>query len=182
MQVSALAQEVGFGLGAIVLIYFLLDKPWRRDGRPSFDGLFLLAIVLTFWQDPLFSYLKSVLTYNSSLVNLGSWAPYIPGWQSPNGQRIPEPLVWALSAYIIVFCGGSIVINAVMRKAQNRWHLGTARLIAATLAALVIVDLCMESLWIRTGMYSYPGATKGWTLFYATTTSSRSMNCSWPSR
>ena len=43
--------------------------------------------------------------------NLGGWAASIPGWQTPNGQHIAQPLIWDLGAYLCTFCAGVFIAN-----------------------------------------------------------------------
>jgi hypothetical protein len=47
---------------------------------------------------------------------------------------------------------------AVMRAAKRRWPaMGTAGMIALCYGFFMVVDLVLEGLWMRTGIWAYPG-------------------------
>ena len=87
-------------VGMAVMIYRLLYRPWRREGRLSTSGLFLIGAGLCYWQDPLLNYSQNWFSYNSAFVNLGSWTSSVPGALAPRSHLMPEPLLWAGSTYI----------------------------------------------------------------------------------
>jgi hypothetical protein len=60
-------------------------------------------------------------------------------------------------------------MNKGMVWAKKRWpSLGTLGMITFAIIVATLVDLVSEIGYIRLGFYSYPGALKGWTLFYGT--------------
>jgi Spirocyclase AveC-like len=94
--VQTIWQPVGIAV-TIALLYLVLIRPWRRDGRPSTDGLMALACMALVIQDPWSSYVQHWFTYNTALPNMGSWVNEIPGWVaygSP-GHQVAEPLLWS---------------------------------------------------------------------------------------
>lgn len=166
MTISARVNEVVWFAFMLGVIYFFAIRPWRRDGRLSLDGLLVLAFYFTWWQDPLFNYVAHAWNYSSVSVNMGGWAGHIPGWSSPNGGNIPEPLFWVLPFYIGLGGAGSILGASLMRKwraRRPRIHIGT--MLVAVYAAWFVFDLALEFFWVRTGLYTYAGATDGWTIF-----------------
>jgi hypothetical protein len=153
-------QVIGIAV-ALGLIGWFLVRPWRRDGRVSFDGLLCVAALLVVWQDPLSSYFSHWYTYNAYLVNDGSWVKGIPGWMSSGspGKMELEPILWTPFLYVYLFFGGAAFACWVMRKASAwRPSLGNLGLIACAMVAGMIVDFVAEGLLILpAGVYTYAG-------------------------
>ena len=66
--------------------YFLVVKPWRRDGKLSVDGALTIASATLWFQDPLSAYSGTWFTYNAWALNFGSWVnsvPYATGKAAP---------------------------------------------------------------------------------------------------
>jgi hypothetical protein len=167
MRVSARGWEALSLVLLVVILYRFVVRPWRRDGAPALDGLLFIAFLAMYWQDPVVDFVQPWFTYNTALFNLGSWAPHIPGWISPNMERLPEPLLFIGPMYGISVLVFAWIGNAVMRAAKRRWpRLGTAGLITVCLVTLGIMDVVLEPMWLRFGLISYPGAIKEWTLFH----------------
>jgi len=159
---------VTFGLVATVgIVYWFLVRPWRRTGRIGLDGWLLLACLSLYWLDPLLNYFTTWTTFNSSYLNFGSWGPHIPGWYSPNGQFLPEPLIIEGPVYVWAIFFPIIPANYAMRKAKERWpQMGKFGVAAVCYVFFVIFDSMLEpALMFLTGYFSYPGAIKGLTLF-----------------
>ena len=133
----------------------------RREGQVSFDALFLIAWVSMAWQDPIVNYIRPTFFYSADFVNIGSWTEHIPGWISPNGRLLPEPVFFTVPTYgYLVFV--TILSSAVMRYAKTRWpRLGTAGIIATGFTVMTVFDVLFECAFIRTGALSYPGAVHG---------------------
>jgi len=71
---------------------------------------------------PLCTYFQPFVTYNSVFLNAGSWTSSIPGWLSPNGHMLPEPLLW--TGVGLRQSGSSAFASwaaLTMRKTQERW-------------------------------------------------------------
>lgn len=153
---------------AALTIYFFVVRPWRREGRITIDGLIVLAFPTLYWQDTLGSMLVINNIYNSRLPNWGAWDAKIPGWLAPHGERIAEPVVWCVPIYIFALFGLVLFGCFVMRKCQSRWpSLSRLQLMMICCVVMAVLDIPVESLWIRTGVYIYQGVfTPPWlTLF-----------------
>lgn len=154
-------------LVTIVLLYVVLVRPWRRDGRPSTDGLMAIACLLLVFQDPWSSYVQHWFTYNSSLPNMGSWVNEIPGWLAfgAPGRQVLEPLLWSPFMYCYAFFGITVLGSVAMRKAKRRRpHWGNLRLFGFCCAFMIVVDFVLEGvLFLPLGFYSYAGGH--WSLF-----------------
>ena len=146
---------------ALGLIYWFLVRPWRRERRITFDGLLCLSAFMVVWQDPLSSYFNHWYTYNSYLVNFGSWVKEVPGWMSYSepGRMDVEPIIWTPFLYVYLFFGGAVFGCWVMRKACERWpRMGSMGLILFALLAGMLVDFVAEGLLIMpAGVYTYAG-------------------------
>jgi hypothetical protein len=165
-RVSAVVLQILLAIFFVTMLYLVVVRPWRRDGRLSFDGLLFLALVFVFWQDPIFNYVSNGFEYNSVLVNLGGWANHIPGWSAPNGNRIAEPLIGVLTIYVAYACGASIVASNLLRKARGRWpQVGTPALFGGLFLAFALMDIVLEFSFVRLGLYAAGGTADGWNVF-----------------
>ena len=165
MKGFVLAQQIIFPVALVLMLYFIVIRPWRREGTATVDGLIFLAFGTVVWQDPLISYFSPTYTYNSAFWNLGSWAGHIPGWQSANPDGIANPVIWEMGCYLVMFLGGLYIGSNLMKRAKNRFpRLPNPLLIAGTFVFYFIVDLIMEGSWMRTGAYVYAGSMPGFTI------------------
>jgi hypothetical protein len=166
MEVGHTIFEIGGPLAALTMIWFFLVRPWRRTGRLTLDGMFLLAFALSYWQDLLLDYFQPVYVYNAHLFNLGAWNLHIPGWMSPNGNLVAEPLLAVGPMYVYAVFGSVVLSNFCMRKARVRWpRLGNFGLLAGTFLCFFVFDMIVETPMLSVGLFSFPGAIRGITLF-----------------
>ncbi len=161
MRAACLIFEVVGPLAIVALFWFVLVRPWRRNGRVTFDGLLISALFFVSCQDPLSSYFENWYTYNSWMVNWGAWNKSFPGWMSfaDPGAMASEPILFTIPAYIYYLFGLSAVGCAVMRKAKAmRPSIGVIGQTAACLAALGCCAVVVEGLiWFPLGILTYPG-------------------------
>jgi hypothetical protein len=150
----------------LVFVWFVVVRPWRRTGRITLDGLFALALPTMFWQDPLMNPFNTWFTYNANFINLGSWGPHIPWWNSPNGELLPQGAVMFFPAYVYSFLAGMMLANMLMRRAAQRWPgLSRVRLVLLCWASLTVFDTLIEIVALRLELWSFPGAIRGLSLF-----------------
>ena len=166
MKASLVTMEIGFTLLWLWCCWQFIVKPWRRDGRPSTDGLICLGLFFFCWfQDPLADYGGQVFTYNSYLVNVGSWLNSVPGATVPGyaGHQLPEPL-WTAAIYPGVIFLATMLGTWVMRQIKaRRPQTGPIGLIAGGYAFFVLFDVVLEGfILMPLGAYTYAGAP-GWT-------------------
>ena len=149
------------------MTWFLVIKPWRRDGRPSLDGILVVVWMNLFFQDPFLNYTSTQYYINSHLYNFGSWTlGAMPGWTSPNGNLLPEPLLLWFGAYgwfgflpCLAACFG-------MRKYKEKFpRASVLELILVAWAIMFCIDMVGEATMIRGGIYAYPGHIKEITLW-----------------
>jgi hypothetical protein len=129
----------------------------------------MLAIswsLMWFW-DPMMNYTSPHLLYNSHLLNFGSWTlGSTPGWISPNGNLLPEPLLIEIPGYPL-FCLGSVLLaNALLQR--SRLRLSKLQMVGVALPFLFVADTVIEVGLIRTGLYVFPGGIREITLFAGT--------------
>jgi hypothetical protein len=153
-------QAVGIP-AALGLIYWFLVRPWRRERRITFDGLLTISCFLVAWQDPLSSYFNHWYTYNSYMVNRGSWIKGVPGWMSyaEPGRMDVEPIIWTPFMYVYLFFGAAVFGCFVMRRAHARWpRMGNLGLLCWAFVAGAVIDVVAEGLLIMpAGIYTYAG-------------------------
>lgn len=167
MKAFATFLQIGSIAAGVVFVAVFVVRPWRRDGRLSADGLLCIACLTMFWQDTLINFFGPWFTNNAVFSNLGSWDAQIPGWLSPNGHLNLSPLAVDFPAYIWMFFGGALVGCAFMRQLQTRNpDLGRFALAVRCYGAFVAVDLVLELVFLRSGLYSFPGAISWLTLFH----------------
>jgi hypothetical protein len=146
---------------AFALIYRFVIRPWRRERHIGVDGMLILGYATIWFQDPLSNYGGAWFTYNSNLVNFGSWANSVPGWLSYGspGHMLVEPILVIPGLYVYFFWLGGLLGCFLMRRARVRWPaIGNARLVIICFASILLLDLVLEGLlWMPGGLWSLPG-------------------------
>ncbi len=138
----------------------------RREGRITVALLFALAWIATLWQDPAGNYFRLVFTYNSHMINFGSWALFIPGWVMPRGNLIAEPIIFLAGAYISIIPLQCWFMAWTMRKAKARWPgITTLGLVGVCFFFGFLTDLIIEGAWVRMGLYVFSGTIHSLSLF-----------------
>lgn len=152
----------------LAFLYFCLIRPWRREGHITLDGIFCLVFLTLYVQDPWLNYAQSWASYNALFHNWGAWTSDVPGALSSTAHLMPEPVLWAGTAYAYLMYLGVVLCCAVMRKAKAHWpRLGTLGLMGVGLGFCLVFDFIVEPItFLRLGFWSYPGAIKGLTLYY----------------
>jgi hypothetical protein len=167
MRASLLVLQLTSVAAAVAFIAVVVVLPLRRDHRLSENGLWVLAFTTLVWQEPLLNYVHPQIAYNAALVNLGSWAAWIPGWRSPHPERIPVPLLVNGVAYIFVIFGAVLLAEMVIRAARRRWpNLRRGGLLAIVFAFFLPFLFLLEGvLFARTGAYVFAGVVPSLTLW-----------------
>ena len=155
----------------LAFLYFLVVRPWVRQGKPSFNGLLCLAFFTIIWQDPLLNYSQIHFTYNSYATQFGSWAGHIPGFGPHDGSSYPQPLFFSFCGYIYWILGITLLGPWVMRRAKLRWpRLGKFGLLAICLVFTGTVESVAEVVVMGpTKLFAYPGSIEWLTVFHGRT-------------
>jgi Spirocyclase AveC-like len=166
MTVAARANEVIWAITVPVAVYFLIYRPFRRDGKLTLTGLFMLAFLFVWWQDPVANAISYYFSYTSVNLNMGGFAGHIPFWSSPNGGSIPPPLFIDISYYFVVctlLATGAAKFWRYWRARNPRVR--TSTMIITTYCLFFPIDFVLEFLWCRLGLIVFPGAISSWSIF-----------------
>lgn len=154
-------------IGGLIFIGWLIRRT-VRDHALSPLGVYVLAWLLTIWQDPGVNLIRPVFAYNSAFFNRGTWAYFIPGWVA-KGAENPQPIVYTLANYVLFMplavAGLDTFLTSIRRRAPR---LNTAGLIAMLFVAFVILDIGIEQLFLRMGLWIYPRVDHRWSVFGGT--------------
>jgi hypothetical protein len=153
---------------AVITVYVWAIRPWRREGRLTFDGILVIALPICYFQDPLLNYYQYNFSYNSYAVNFGGWLGAFPGTLLPNAHLHPEPLlaigptyIWAVLLPVVLCC-------SLMKQCKRRWpQMGNLSLLTIVFVFFFVFDLVLEPLlFIRLSqLWAYTGSIHGVTLF-----------------
>lgn len=161
MRAAQIAFQAVGPPAVLVLIYLLAWRPWRRERTVTFDALMLACWFFMWFWDVTPGYTGMWWSYNTSLVNMGSWVYDLPGWvpyAGVPGHMVAEPLLIA-PLYMTGFFGGAAAGCGVMRRLQARFPQWDAvRVIAGCFVVMMLFDLIAEGLiWMPCGLYTYAG-------------------------
>ena len=150
----------------ILIIWKFILSPKLRTGQISFDGLFFLGCWLLFFQEPWINWVSLQFLYSTVFINFGSWCGYIPGWSSPNPEKMPVAIVAWGSAYlwlvaIPAYCGSRFMSWLKARTPS----IGLWQMVGTTYLVFVIFDLTLESFILRTELFNYGSTIPEFTLF-----------------
>lgn len=161
------AMQIVIPIAAATMFWKLLFGPWLKTGRITTDGRILFAAAMIFFWDMSLNYSSIALFYNSHLINFGSWSNGAwPGWYSPTGHLLPEPLVFIMPAYLALVFVQVLFVCWCLRKAKARWpQMNLLTTLAIMVASLTVIDSIVEICVIRTGFYAYPGSIAALTLW-----------------
>ena len=165
--VVAHAMDIASPIAAVLMIYWFVVRPRRREGHLTTDGLLVLAWLATFFPwDPLLNYTQYQLFYSSYPVNFGSWMSVFPGSILPRAHLIPEHLLgvagsytWGVFLPMVAGCWGMV-------KVRKRWpRISGVRLFLVAWAWFALADLILEPLFLTLQLWSWGGVIKEFTIF-----------------
>lgn len=118
------------------------------------------------WQDPLVNFMGPYFTYNSWMLNMGSWMDKVPGVVWPSGNMLAEPILLNSTVYIWCLFGVVLLGNAFMRYIKRRQPtIGKLGLLVWCFAFMCAVDLFAELTMMRLGFWSYVNTISWLTVF-----------------
>ena len=158
-------QWIAMSMGAL-LFSLIVIRPWVREGQMTTTGMLYICWLTLFFQDPMMNYTSPTVLYNSYMVNLGTWTlGSTPGWTSPFGNNLPEPLLLIVVGYTIIGYSLCFPVLAILNKFKEYWpQLSKFKLAILGILILIALDTLFESLLLRTGVYAYPGGIRAITL------------------
>jgi hypothetical protein len=165
MKVVLIALEVVTPLGAVAMVYVKLVRPWLQERVVATDGLFCIAFVTLVWQNPLSNYFESYLTWNTYLLNMGSWVNGIPGWASYGrpGAMLVDPVLFEIPTFVVtpllVMIGGCWFMD----RLKARWpRLSNTGLVGALFAVMLVAWPLIEGgLYVPLGTFTMAGGGFG---------------------
>lgn len=157
--------EVVAAIAIVVLLSIYIFRPLIKTGKIGLDGMLVINFFLLWWTDPIDNYINFSFMYNGYTLNMGSWANYIPGWSYPNHENFPEPLLIMGGFYPIMFMLYTLAGCWLMRKTEGMRLSSRLFLLFFMMAML---DLIQENLFMRTGVFAYPGVIRSMSIFPGT--------------
>lgn len=161
MKVAIVFFQITCIPAALACIYFLVVRPWRREGKLTVDGALTIAFATLWFQDPLSAYSGHWFTYNAWALNYGSWVnsiPFATGKAAP-GEMVVEPILIIPGVYVWVFVLTMFLGCWVMRRARNRWpQLSNVKLALICIGVMWAFDVVFEGvIFMPLGVWEYPG-------------------------
>lgn len=161
--------ETASTLMGIFAIWRLLIRPWIRDKRISWDGMLVIAFFAMWIWDPLTNVIQATWWYNGYLINMSSWATYIPGWVSPGHENFVEPLLLMGPCYIWFFIIPTMLGCYIIRRARERFpQAGLLTGLLCIFVTVAIFDAIVEIYFIRTGAGAYTGVVRSLSIWAGT--------------
>jgi Spirocyclase AveC-like len=166
-QVIHITQWISPIVTVCIVVKFLI-LPWVRERRPTTDGMLVIAYFFLWFQDPLGNLFSTQLYYSAYWVNMGSWTlGSFPGWISPNGNHLPEPILVMGFGYLwLGFCSALIACKTMQWTKSCFPRTSGLELILVALVVGIVLDVSAEVALMLAGTFAWPGAIKGITLFY----------------
>jgi hypothetical protein len=153
----------------VLILHVFVFRPKWKTGRLSFDGLFFIACWMLYFQEPWINWTSLQFLYSTVFINFGSWCGYIPGWSSPNPEKMPVALVAWGSAYLWLVAIPAYAGSRFMGWVKNRHpDIGAVQLVSVTYLGFVVFDLILESFIVRTQLFNYGATVPELTLFAGT--------------
>lgn len=150
----------------VAATWYWIIKPWREQGQLTTDGMLAISMTMIVFFDPTFNYASTSLMYNSHLINFGAWTSSMPGWMSPKGHLLPEPILISIPGYLIAVFGQAVFVLWILRKYKaRRPETGPLTMALLIIASLIFIDCVAEIILIRSQIYIYPGAIHALTLW-----------------
>jgi hypothetical protein len=165
MKVGLTAWQIGSIPATLSLVGWFVVRPWIRDRHIGVDGLLVIAFMTMWFQDPISSYGGHWFTYNTWMINRGSWVNSIPGWNSfgKPGAMLSEPILFTPFAYCYIFVIVMFFGSWVLRRLHARFpRMSKLGLILSCYAVMCAFDFVLEGLvWLPMGIFAYQGGHWG---------------------
>jgi hypothetical protein len=144
---------------SVLFFWIIVIRPWWRQGELTWDGMLTIACLSMWIQDPMCNYFNFTFMYNGYFHNMGSWASFIPGWQSPRGSNLPEPILLTGGVYLWFCTLNVITFSWLLHRLRIWWpKVSTLAHVPVAFTSLVLLDLALQIPATRLGLFAYPGA------------------------
>ncbi len=148
------------GLSLIVLVcmvWFCVVVPWRRTGRLSLDGKFVIGGLAAFVADAFLNSYTYLFAWNAHNVNIGVWTAFLPFHNADTSSRYAESLLWGPPMYVY-FCAGVAIVGckAYFALRSRLPNLSNVSLLTIVFVGEFAFDFAVENVAIRvTHGYAY---------------------------
>jgi hypothetical protein len=157
--------QVACPILAVVAIVYVVRKS-LRERQLCVEAAIVIGSAIAWWHDPLINWFQPVLFYNAGLVNFGNWTENIPGWLSPDGRLMAEPVLMIGMIYIwMPLAMGSIARWAMSRARRRRPNLGPVRTFCCGWLAVYVIEFPLEIFAVHHGLVGYPASIPSLTLW-----------------
>ncbi|MEU3462926.1 spirocyclase AveC family protein [Streptomyces sp. NPDC006733] len=161
LRISTLALEIVVTVG-ILAAAVLLWRLSRTAGHVTLYTTLFTGYLLSFWTNPYSGTVYHAAGHNRYSLNVVSWGPYLPGWHGPFPQiesfilnaSYPVSLIWAVIG---------VAVAGHLKQRRPSWT--RARVAALTAVIIFVVDVPLETAYMRPGGWAYPRALSYLTLF-----------------
>jgi hypothetical protein len=164
-RLAMTAFQIACPVLAVVAIVYVIRKS-LRERRLCVEAAIVIGSAIAWWHDPLINWFQPVLFYNAALVNFGNWTENIPGWLSPDGRLMAEPVLMIGMIYIWMPLAMGSLARWAMGKARHRWPtLGPVRTFCSGWLAVFVVEFPLEVVALHSGLLGYPASIPELTLW-----------------
>lgn len=160
------ALEVASVAAALYIIWRFLLKPALLQRNITLDGMIIIGGCFLYVYDPLPNMFNNILAYNTHFFNRGSWANYIPGFQAPRQNLLPDPLLFVGAGYVWWIFGSILVGCAILRALRRRFPAMSNGALWLSLGGIIaLVDIVVELAFARLEVWRYPAGPALLTIF-----------------
>ena len=164
-RLAMTAFQIACPVLAVVAIVYVIRKS-LRERQLCVEAAIVIGSAIAWWHDPLINWVQPVFFYNAGLVNFGNWTENIPGWLSPDGRLMAEPVLMIGMIYIWMPLAMGLLARWAMGKARHRWPtLGPVRTFCCGWLAVFVVEFPLEVVALHSGLLGYPASIPELTLW-----------------
>lgn len=164
-RVAALAFQIITPVLALSVITYVVRKS-LRERRLCGEAMVVIGSAIAWWHDPLINWFQPALFYNATLLNFGAWVENIPGWLSPDGRLMSEPVLMIGLSYVWMPLTLGSAGRWAMGRARTRWPgLGPVRTFCCGWFAVYCIEFPLEIVAVHTGLVAYPATPPALTLW-----------------
>lgn len=147
-----------------VTIWVFLVKPLRATGRLTLDGMLVIGSLAACTIDPMINYFHYTFAWNAHALNLGSWLGSFPLHSGPS--HYGEGLVWFVPQYLYLGIGLGAIGGRIVAWLRARYPgISNAAALGTAFVTLFLLDIVIEQLFLRLGIYAFPRTWSALTLF-----------------
>jgi hypothetical protein len=159
--------EVVSMTAVLLMLWFWVVRPWRRDRHVPLDGKILLGMMFAYVVDPTLNIFNHSFAMNAHSVSFGSWAESIPVFPSPGQERFAEGLLWAPQLYMYFGLLAAMAGCWLLDRLRGRFPTwSTPRIYAIVFVIFMVGDCVAElALLVYPQVYVFPGVPEHFSLF-----------------